>query len=198
MYTLEEIKELLKDRLTKKRFQHSLNVADEARRLAERWNGNPELSYAAGLLHDVCKDIPLEEQRQQMLHSAMSVSPEERVSPALWHAIAGAWYVCHVLGYNQTADDHDLCAAIRYHTVARAGMSRLEEIVYLADLISADRTYKDVDKMRRLAYLNLDQTMLEALRFSITDVVRKGGKLPCHTTEAYNQYVLIKSGSSRK
>ena len=67
-------------------------------------------------------------------------------------------------------------------------MSRLEEIIYIADLISAERNYKDVAKMRKYAYQSLDKAMLEALRFSITDVVEKGSYLPVHTIEAYNQY----------
>ena len=69
-------------------------------------------------------------------------------------------------------------------------MSRLEKIVYLADLISAERTYKDVGRMRKIAYQDLDKAMLEALKFSITDVVAKGSLLPIHTIEAYNQYTL--------
>ena len=71
-------------------------------------------------------------------------------------------------------------------------MSRLEEIVYIADLISADRTYKDADRMRKLAYSDLNKTMLEALKYSITDVVNKGSKLPPQTIEAYNQYTSVK------
>ena len=41
-------------------------------------------------------------------------------------------------------------------------MSRLEEIVYLGDLISAERDYKDVDRMRKLAYSSLNDAMLAA------------------------------------
>ena len=38
----------------------------------------------------------------------------------------------------------------------------------------------------------LDKAMLEALKFSVTDVVAKGSMLPCHTIEAYNFYITEK------
>lgn len=189
MYSAAEITDILSIRLSKKRFQHSLNVADEARKLAERYDyPDPEKAYVTGLLHDICKEIPKEEQLVLVKKSRMDVSDVELVTPPLFHAIAGAYYAENVLNVH----DDDILNAIRYHTVGRAGMSRLEEIIYLADLISADRTYKDVGKMRKCAYQSIDKAMLEALRFSVTDVVAKGSMLPYHTIEAYNQYTAEK------
>ncbi len=189
MYSAEEIIDILDIRLSKKRYQHSLNVADEARRLAENYDYfDPEKAYITGLLHDICKEIPKDEQLSMVKASAMDVTDVELVTPPLYHAIAGAWYSEQVLHIR----DEDMLNAIRYHTVGRGGMSRLEEIIYLADLVSADRDYKDVNKMRKLAYQSIDKAMLEALKFSITDVVGKGSMLPRHSIEAYNQYISIK------
>ena len=67
-------------------------------------------------------------------------------------------------------------------------MSRLEEIVYIADLTSAERDYKDVDKMRRYSRQSIEKAMLEALTFSIESVMKKGSLIPVNTTEAYNFY----------
>lgn len=186
--TVEECRKRVQDRLSKKRYTHSINVAEAASELARRWNADQEKAYLAGVLHDCCKEIPQEEQRQMAEKSPMGVTVVELHSPPLWHAVAGAWYAKEILG----VDDMDVLNAIRYHTVARAGMSKLEEILYLADLISADRTYRDVEKMRKLAFTSLDKAMLEGLCFSITDVVGKLAKLPFYTIEAYNQYVVVK------
>lgn len=185
----DEIKDILEIRLSKKRFQHSMNVAEEAKKLALHYDyPDPEKAYLAGLMHDICKEIPKDEQLEMVKKSSMKVTEVELETPPLYHAIAGAWYAEHVLNVH----DDDLLNAVRYHTVGRAGMSRLEEIIYLADLISADRTYKDVHKMRKTAYQSLEKAMLEALKFSVTDVVAKGSMLPCHTIEAYNSYALEK------
>jgi len=184
MYSVAELKDILRIRLSKKRCQHSLNVADEAKKLSIIYGGDPEKAYIAGLLHDVCKEIPHDEQLEMVRKSTLDICPAELVTPALYHAPAGAWYTQNVLGIH----DDDLLNAIRYHTIARGGMSMLEKVVYLADLISADRTYKDVAKMRKLAYADIYEAMYEALRFSISDVVEKGSQLPVHTINAYNEY----------
>lgn len=185
MQSIEELKELLEGRLSKKRYVHSLNVADECKKLAKTWAEDEEQAYLAGLLHDICKDAPKAEQKQMVEKSALNISDVERRAEPLWHAIAGAWYAEHLLGI----EDVKFLNAIRYHTAGRAEMSRLEEIVYVADLISADRTYKDVNKIRKLAYTNLDKTMLEGLRFSIISVAEKSSQIPLITTEAYNYYL---------
>ncbi len=189
MYSAEEIIDILDIRLSKKRYQHSLNVAEEARKLAGHFNyPNPEKAYITGLLHDICKEIPKDEQLAMVKSSYLDVTDVELDTPPLYHAIAGAWYAEQVLHIR----DSDMLNAIRYHTVGRARMSRLEEIIYLADLISADRDYKDVNKMRKISYQSIEKAMLEALRFSITDVVGKGSMLPENTIEAYNYYIFIK------
>ena len=195
MYSAEEIIDILDIRLSKKRYQHSLNVAEEAGKLAEHYNyPDTEKAYIAGLLHDICKEIPKEEQLAMVSASDMDVTDVELVTPPLFHAIAGARYSEQVLNI----DDRDILNAIRYHTVGRAGMSRLEEIIYIADLISEDRNYKDVNKMRKYAYQSIEKAMLEALKFSITDVVGKGSLLPRHTIEAYNHYISIKKKEKEK
>lgn len=112
------------------------------------------------------------------------LDPVEKEYPALWHAIAGAAFVRDELGIR----DQDILNAIRYHTMARANMSMLERIVYVGDLISADRSYKDVDRMRKLAGRGLDLAVKEALRFAISDLAAKGNRIPRCTLEAYNSF----------
>lgn len=187
MYDTDGIKEYLKNNLSKKRYTHSLNVADECRKLAEIYGENIEKCFFAGLIHDICKELPSEELREMVLKSHRSVSMTELSTKALWHAVAGSWYAENILNIK----DNDILNAVRFHTIARAGMSRVEEIVYLADLISEDRTYKDVKRMRKLAYTDINKAMLEALKFGISSVIEKGGCLPIYTIEAYNQYIFL-------
>ncbi len=193
VYNVDEMKDYLREHLSKKRFVHSLNVADECLALARIYGEDEEKCYFAGLIHDICKEIPSENQREMVIKSRFEVGQSELSSKALWHSIAGAWYAENVIGIS----DKDIINAIRFHTVGRAGMKRIEEIVYLGDLVSADRTYKDVKRMKKLAYTDINKAMLEALKFSITSVLEKDGYIPNHTTEAYNQYAFL-SGNKDK
>lgn len=187
MYNTNDKKAFLKERLSKKRFNHSVNVAQESEFLAKLYGEDSEKAYYAGLLHDICKEEEHDALLKLVNESGLSVLDEERMSRPLWHAIAGAAYIRDEFGIK----DIDIINAVRFHTVGRAGMSRLEEIVYLADLVSADRDYKDVERMRKLAHTNLDEAMLEGLKFSIESVLKKGGYIPRYTLEGYNFYTRM-------
>ena len=187
LYDVDTKKKYLKEQLSSKRYSHSVNVAEECRKLAKQYGEDPEKAYFAGLLHDVCKEIPDAQQKELVLKSGFAVCREELETRSLWHAIAGAYFIKSDFGIV----DIDIINSIRFHTVGRAGMTRLEEIVYLGDLISADRDYKDVDKMRRLAYSDLNAAMLEAFAFAVKSVVKKGGLVPLCTAEGYNFYTRI-------
>ncbi len=187
MYDIENVKDFLKKRLSQKRYEHSLNVADECKKLAIEYNEDVDKAYFTGLVHDICKELPNEQLKQAALDSNLVMTKAEIETKALWHAVAGAGFVRDEMNIS----DPDIINAVRFHTIARAGMSRLEEIVYIGDLISTDRNYKDVKKMRKLAYQNLEKTMLEAIIFSIESVLDKKGMVPEYTMQAYNQYVYI-------
>ena len=190
---ISRYKEYLKANLSKKRYNHSLNVADSAVELAKIYGEDTDKALVAGLLHDVAKELPSEKQREYVLKSRLNVDEVETRSHALFHAIAGAEIARLVFGI----EDMDILLAIRYHTVASGDMSRLAAIVYLADLISADRDYKDVKHMRKVAVTGLEKAMLEALSFSITDSVSKGNSIPLSTLSAYNRF-LSETGKKDK
>ena len=185
MYTVNEIKALLNERLGKKRLKHSLNVADECARLAEIYGEDEDKAYLAGLVHDICKEIPQEEQLAMTQRSKRNVEACEVSTPALRHAIAGAYYAQAVVGI----DDDDILNAVRYHTIAHENMSTLEKILYMADLTCADRDYKDVGRFRRLVNQSLDEAIYEALKFYIPDTIKKDGFITLHTVKAYNFYL---------
>lgn len=183
---VERIKEYLKENLSKKRYTHSMNVAAAAEELAERYGEDAKRAYFAGMVHDIAKELPRGEQYRLAQECAFDVSDIELAGSATLHAPAGA----RLLGEKFGIDDEEILLAVRYHTVAAAGMSRLAQIVYLADLTSEDRDYKDVRKMRKHAHSSLEKGMLEALRFSLSDLSEKGTAIPICTVEAYNELAM--------
>ena len=102
----DEYEELIKERLSKKRFTHSMNVAEACYDLAERFGADKKRCYLAGLLHDIMKEDLPDRQRQMTVDSGMSPDPAEIDTPALWHAVAGAAYVRDRLGI----DDEEILA----------------------------------------------------------------------------------------
>lgn len=183
---LNEYKTFLKNNLSKKRYTHSLNVAAMSRELAELYGEDKDKAYFAGLVHDIAKELPREVQYDYAKKCTLDVSDIELSSTPLLHAVAGAQILSEKFGI----DDIEVLKAVRYHTVGSAGMSRLAQIVYLADLTSEDRDYKDVKKYRKYAHTSLEKGMYEALRYSIADTACKGNTIPVSTLEAYNEFVI--------
>ncbi len=181
----DRYEELIKQRLSKKRFNHSMNVAEACYKLAERYNADKKRCYLAGLLHDVMKEAPKELQREMTVNSGLAPDKAECETPALWHAVAGAVYVRDTL----CIADEELILAIRFHTIGCAEMTTLQKIVYLGDMISDDRDYKDVDKFRKFCYDDIDKAMSIALIYNIESVCKKCGLIPRYTHEAYNYYM---------
>ena len=134
--------------LSKKRYNHSINVADTCFRLAEVYGEDLIKAYTAGILHDIMKEQSPETLLSRVVTSKLHPDPVELLTPALWHAIAGAAYAKQTLGIH----DKDIINSIRFHTVGRANMSDLEKIVYLGDLISKDRSFPDVSQFRAYAF----------------------------------------------
>ena len=183
----DEYIKLLKSTLSKKRFIHSINVASMCLALAKKHGADAEKAYLAGLLHDIKKEEMPNAMKSQAILSKMDVSDEELYTPALWHGPAAAYHISKNLGIK----DAEILNAVRYHTAGRADMSDIEKIVYLGDLTSADRSYKDVEKYREMSFENLDNAMFFALKYSIGETLEKGGFIPPCTITGYNFYAKI-------
>lgn len=177
---------ILKKRLNEKRYYHSLCVADEAKRLAVKYGADPEKAYLAGLLHDITKNAPDEEHLKIFENFGIILSDVEKNAKKLWHAMSGAAYVERILGI----DDAEIIDAIRYHTTAKADMSLLAKILYLADFTSADRDYEDVEVIREYVDISLEKAFIYALQYSIKDLVDLQKAVHIDTVAAYNQAVL--------
>ncbi|MGN0688329.1 MAG: bis(5'-nucleosyl)-tetraphosphatase (symmetrical) YqeK [Oscillospiraceae bacterium] len=181
----DKYEELLKQLLSKKRFNHSMNVADACYDLAEKYGADKKRCYLAGLLHDVMKEENKEVQRRMTVESGLEPDPAECEAAPLWHAVAGAVYIRDML----KIADEEIIRAVRFHTIGCAEMSLLEKIVYLGDMISEDRDYKDVDKFRRICYDGIDKAMSVALIYNIESVCKKCSAIPRYSFEAYNYYL---------
>lgn len=182
--------QLIEKRLSPKRFLHSMNVAKECVKLAEKYGGDKEKAYLAGVLHDIMKEESPEMQLQTIAQSDIIIDTVTENAPPLWHAKAGAAYCKHVLNIK----DEEIVNAISYHTTARADMSQLEKILYLADYIGEERDYPDVDNMRKETWSSMERGMAYALEYSIWDLVNRKKAIHIDTVNAYNQLVLQKKG----
>ena len=183
---LEEIKK----RLNPDRLYHSLNVADEAKKLAKHYGADEQKAFTAGLLHDILKNTPDSELLQYFERNGIMLTETERASRKTWHAMAGADFLRRELHVT----DEDILSAVRWHTTGRAGMTLLDKVLFVADFISADRDYPGVERMREKAYVSLEDAMLEGLQFTINELVENAWPVHEDSIRAYNELVINRKG----
>lgn len=181
----KEFLEILKTRLTPQRLYHSICVAEQAKHLAEKFNGDAEKAYTAGLIHDIMRYEPPEKMIELIEGDGQILTDGEKAITVTLHAIAGEIYLRKKLNVT----DSEILSAVRWHTTGKENMSLLEKIIYVADLTSEDREYPDILEVRALAEESLDKTLLRGLSFTIEDNAKKCRPIHEDTLKAYNYLV---------
>lgn len=180
----KELKSLAKERLSEKRYKHVKNVVDAAEKLAIRYDEDVDKAAIAGWLHDICKEESKDEMlRQLQQDDIIAQSIIEKPLP-VWHGPCAAVYAKTELGI----DDPEILSAVACHTTGKRDMSKLDKILFLADLTSAERDFKGVEKYRKLAYEDLDEAMLVALQESVEHVKKTGRPLDRDSVEALHYF----------
>ncbi|MGH3144465.1 MAG: bis(5'-nucleosyl)-tetraphosphatase (symmetrical) YqeK [Rubrobacter sp.] len=154
----------VRDRLSEKRYGHTLRVAATAEDLA-RWHGlDPDSARLAALLHDAAREIGDPEECLRIAGEwDLHVGEQERQSPKLLHGPVAAELARRELG----VDDAGVLDAIRVHTVGRPGMGPLALVLFVADKIEPARDYPSVERLRNLSYQDLYEAAAESLRRTI-------------------------------
>ena len=178
----KQAKELVRSRLSDKRYEHTLNVRKMAVKLAKRHDADENRAALAALLHDAAKEISKDEMRAIMkAHPEYAEGGEERPTP-VWHGICAAILARTEWGVK----DEAVLSAIACHTAGKPGMSKLDKILYLADMSSAERDWPGVNKLRKLERKDLDAAMLMALKQTNDFVLSQGDPLDPMSKAAYD------------
>ncbi len=113
---------------------HCAAVAAEARRLALRFGEDPARAEAGGLLHDISAPIPDAERLATAEAWGLDVLAEEQAYPMIIHQKLSSVIAREAFGVT----DAGVLSAIGCHTTLKAGASRLDKVVFVADKIAWD------------------------------------------------------------
>ena len=164
---------------------HVTRVVVEARGLAERHDIDIDRAAIAALGHDLARAIKPPELLRRAEDAGLDPSAIERSEPILLHGALSATLMAERFGI----EDAEVLAAARYHTTARADMSALERLIYVADKTEPgkvrDRT--ELLEARRLADESLESSMLRLLDAQIAKALARGWPLHPDTTAARNE-----------
>lgn len=180
---LDDINKQLEKMLPKKRFKHSLNVANTSIKLSKIYNYDKEKAYLAGMIHDCAKYLNKEEVKYYVAKYKIELDDLEKNNLALSHSVIG----CYIAKYEFKIEDEEIISAVKYHTTGKANMNLLEKILYIADLIEEDRSFPGVELLRELTYGgSLDEALLISFNNTIKFVIDNQQLIHPRTIEARN------------
>lgn len=176
-----EIVDFLKGRLQEKRFKHSLGVMNMAERLARKYNVDVEEAKIAGLLHDCAKNMSNQELIEYCKNNGIEIDDIKMQSPGILHADVGADIAKKKFNVSDEVKE-----SILYHTLANETMTDLDKIIYISDLIEEGRDLEGLDKIREMAFIDLDKALVMALEYCMENVKQVGKNIHKQSIDALN------------
>ncbi|MBE6583980.1 MAG: HD domain-containing protein [Ruminococcaceae bacterium] len=196
---LSGLRQKIEHILSGSRLEHTLLVEQTAAEIARLYCPKNESKLrAAALLHDVTKELTLEEHISILQDYGVKPTKEMISAPATLHAITAALIIPK--RYPEF-DDNAIISAVRYHTTGKADMTLEQKIIYLADYIEPSRRYDSCKRLRELFFgadiekmsegermLHLDRVILESLDLTLEHLQDKGGAI-CLETKMAREYL---------
>ena len=169
VYATSNRRHLIKETLTDREGDdiHESDPRQELMSLSARFGltitfGSPDRERYLHIVEELAKQygVELDELEQQAVK--------------LLHAKTGACIARDIFG-----EPDEVYQAIFWHTTAKADMTLLEKIIYIADYIEPNRDFEGVEELRRLAYEDLDRALLLGVETTIQEM--RDRRLPIHT-----------------
>ncbi|EJO5346425.1 bis(5'-nucleosyl)-tetraphosphatase (symmetrical) YqeK [Clostridium botulinum] len=182
MWNEEQIDAYLKENLKEDRYRHVISVKETAVKLAEKYNVDVYKTKIAALCHDCAKNMSDNELLNIIKKHNISLDWISLKNLQITHGLVATIIMKEEMGIQ----DVDILNAVKYHTTGRNNMSMLEKVVYLADIIEPLRAFDGVERLRELAFIDIDKAMIESLNSTIEYVVSKGELLHINTVIARN------------
>lgn len=169
---MDKLEQVVVSLLNPNRVRHVLGCRDTAVALAERWGADVTDAARAGILHDITKAIdgPL----QLTLCDAYGKLLDDfsKRYPRTLHALTGSMVAQRIFGENPA-----VVSAIESHTTGKANMTLLEKIIYVADYMEPNRDFPGVEKLRKLAFTDLDGALKLGLEMTLEHLKAQGAEV---------------------
>ena len=169
---MEELEQVVISLLKPSRVKHVLGCRDTAAALAEKWGANVTDAARAGLLHDITKALDGPLQLTLCQEYGTILDDFSKRYPKTLHALTGSLVAERIFGENKAVVD-----AIRSHTTGKAGMTLLEKIIYVADYMEPNRDFPGVERLRQLAFTDMDAALKLGLEYTLEHLKRQGAEV---------------------
>lgn len=183
LYTqFKDIISKLKSNIPEKTFLHVSSTALYAMRFVTKLKLNYEKVFLACILHDCTKHLKLD---------------CDGVPAPVVHQFTGADCAKNEYGIV----DEDILNAIRYHTSGKPGMTALEQLVYVADMLEPRRHYDGVEILRSELDKDFDKGFYKSVEAAMAKLKEDKNQIYPLTKSCLAYYTInkdIKSNEEQK
>ena len=177
----------IKDNLTIKRYNHSLSVSVTAVNLATYYNEDTKDAKIAGLLHDMAKELTIEDQITKVKEYGYVLTEYDLKTPAIIHGFLGAYMAKELFDVND-----NIYNAIRTHSMGEPNMSLLQKIIFVSDYVEPFRDKIDnIDTLRKLAYNDIDRCVYEISKQTLDFLLESKKSVHINTYKTLEYYKEI-------
>lgn len=165
------IKSELKKFMSDYRYNHTLGVVSETKKLAAEYDEDIYKAMIAAYLHDLAKEFPPEKMLEYSKKYNIDLNKITENQFEVAHGFISAEIARDYYGIL----DEEILDAIRYHSTGRKNMTVLDKIIYIADAIEPNRKNDSLtENLRELAYSDIDKAIVVSIEFIINSLEKKG------------------------
>lgn len=140
----DEMRQALQARVKASRYRHSLGVSQTAEQLARIYGVNQSEAAVAGLLHDWDKSLTGDELKRKAKKLKLAGKEVREHATGVLHS----WTAAATLRDEFPELSDAVLQAIGRHTCGAVGMSDLDMVVFVADIIEPGRDFPDIEGLR--------------------------------------------------
>ena len=176
---MEQLEPIVLRLLNPNRINHVLGCRDTAVELARRWGADENDAARAGILHDITKALDGPLQLTLCREYGTILDEFGYKYPKTLHALTGSLVAERVFGESPAVVN-----AICHHTTGKADMNLLEKIIYVADYMEPCRNFPGVEKLRELAFSDIDAALKLGLEMTLEHLKNLGDEVSPASREA--------------
>jgi predicted HD superfamily hydrolase involved in NAD metabolism len=175
--------EHVKAHLSLPRFLHSVRTAEMVVALCGRSGLQKESGYAAGIAHDMARELPAATVQAIAREDGLPLLNEELQRPVLLHGRAAAVLLQRSWGEERNS----VLDAVRWHTQGHPDMGELAKIIYIADYIEEGRVHISDEFRTRILGLNtIDEMVLEIMKAQFVHLKAKQTDISTYALQLFS------------
>lgn len=174
----KQITDKLRQLVNDDTFEHIRRTAKYAIKLNEKLNLNYDKVIISALLHDCAKRYCREE------HDFSQI-PQDSINTSVAHQFMGKIIAQELFDIH----DNEILDAIERHCTGNIEMSKLDKLIYCADMLEEGRNFDGVEKLRQIIETDFEEGFRACLSASYEHLKSTECYIYPLTSIAYNYYI---------